>query len=85
MLPEPSPHLPAHAKLGPEVKSWVRRLVQTQQIEIAERQLGWWCFHLEEFLRYCRRRGERVEARILARGYFDELRQSSPPGGKAAH
>lgn len=30
-------------------------------------------------LRYCRKRRDRVEARVLARGYFDELSQTEPP------
>jgi integron integrase len=64
---------------GPEPKPWVRRLAQAQGLKLSEKQLGWWTFHLQEFLRYCRRRGERAEARILARGFFDELRQSDPP------
>jgi integron integrase len=63
----------------PEVQAWVRRLTQTQEVALDERQLGWWSFHLHAFLGYCRKRGDRVEARILARGYYEELRQSDPP------
>jgi hypothetical protein len=64
---------------APEAKPWVLRLFQNQGVTLDARQAGWWSFHLEGFLRYCRKRGDRVEARILARGYFDELRLSEPP------
>ena len=57
----------------PVPKEWVRRLVASQGLNLSEKQLGWWSVHLEEFLRYCRKRGERVEARILARGFYDAL------------
>ncbi len=64
---------------GPTPKDWVRRLVQAQGVALEERQLGWWTFHLESFLRYCRRRGEQAEVKILARGFLDELSASEPP------
>jgi hypothetical protein len=54
-------------------------LAQAQHVSLNESGLGWWSFHLQGFLDYCRRRGDRVEARILARGYFDQLRLSEPP------
>ena len=73
----PSERPPAGKATGP--KEWVRRLVRNQAVTLDERQLGWWTFHLEGFLRYCRRRGDQVEAKILVRGYFDELSGSEPP------
>jgi integron integrase len=63
----------------PEPKAWVRRLVAAQGLNLTEKQLGWWSFHLERFLRYCRKQGQRVEARILARSYFDALAATEGP------
>ncbi len=69
----------ANRRLRPEPKAWVRRLVKAQQVVLEETVLAWWSVHLEEFLRYCRRRGDRTEVRVLARAYFDALRSSEPP------
>ena len=57
----------------PRAANWVRRLVDVRGLELTDIQLGWWTFHLERFLQYCRKRGDRVEARILARGFFDSI------------
>ena len=55
-------------------------MVEAQSVELTDKQLGWWSFHLESFLRYCRQRGEQVDVRILARGFFDSLSaEASPP------
>jgi hypothetical protein len=52
---------------APKVRDWVRRLVEAQELDLGEKGLGWWSYHLEGFLQYCRDRGERIEARILGR------------------
>ena len=67
---------------APVPKAWVRRLVVTQGLSLTEKQLGWWTVHLESFLRYCCKMGERVEARILARGYYNGLAQSDSGAAK---
>ncbi len=64
---------------APEVRPWVRRLTEAQQVGLDESLLGWWSAHLEGFLGYCRRRADRLDARILARGYLDELARGEPP------
>lgn len=67
----------------PKIQEWVRRLVSAQGLNWGEKQLGWWTFHLESFLRYCRKQGDRVEARILARSYYDSLAETE--GGKKSY
>ena len=64
---------PKRDRGAPEPKAWVKRLVEAQSVELTEKQLGWWSFHLESLLRYCRQRGEQVDVRILACGSFDRL------------
>lgn len=65
-------------KETPKVADWVRRLVQNDGLHLSEKQLGWWSFHLDSFLGYCRQRADRVEARVLARGFYDSLLHSEP-------
>ena len=60
-------------KKDPTPAPWVRRLVAERGLVMSEKQLGWWSFHLNKFLKYCRERGDRVEVRILARAFFDSL------------
>lgn len=55
----------------PEPKPWVCRLVIAQGLSVTEKQLGWWFVHLESLLRYCLKQSEKVEARILARAFYD--------------
>ena len=74
---------PQKERRGPEAKPWVRRLVEAQAVPLTAKQLGWWSFHLESFLRYCRNRGDQVDARVLARGFFDTL--SVEQGAGAAY
>jgi integron integrase len=61
------------------VADWVRRLTETQQVRVPEATLGWWTWHLEEFLRYAQRKGERVEAALLADEFIQSLELASPP------
>jgi len=64
---------------APEVKPWVRRLVEGQRLPLNEKVMGWWSFHLDGFLRYGVKRGERLEVVILGRGYLQMLQETLPP------
>ena len=57
----------------------MRRLVEAQELDLGEKGLGWWSYHLDRFLQYCRDRGEQIEVKLLARGFYDSLSQAEPP------
>jgi integron integrase len=61
------------------VAEWVRRLVEAQEVPVREASLGWWSWHLQEFLRYAERKGERIEAAPLADEFIQSLELASPP------
>jgi integron integrase len=58
---------------------WVRRLIERQELRLPEATLGWWSWHLEEFLRYALRKGEAVELAPLAREFVESLEKAQPP------
>ncbi len=64
---------------APEAKPWVRRLVKDQKLPLNEKAMGWWSVHLDGFLSYAVKRGERLEVVILARGYLQMLQETLPP------
>jgi len=64
---------------APEVKPWVRRLVEGQRLSLNEKAMAWWSFHLDGFLSYAVKRGERLEVVILGRGYLQMLQETLPP------
>ena len=68
-----------NSRNSPHTLPWARRLVEAKRLHLDDRKCGWWSFHLEGFLRYCRRRGEQADARILAKGYLEELATDNPP------
>ena len=63
---------------APEVKPWVRRLVEGQRLSLNEKAMAWWSFHLDGFLSYAVKRGERLEVVILGRGYLQMLQETLP-------
>ena len=47
-------------------------------VGLGEKGLGWWSYHFDRFLQYCRDRGEQIEVKLLARGFYDSLNQAEP-------
>jgi integron integrase len=72
------------AKSGPEVKSWVRRVVEMAGVVVpgtaeGEKRLGWWGVEMEKFLRFCRSMPEGTDLRPAMEGYGRYLKGSEPP------
>ena len=58
---------------------WVRRLVERQEIRLPEATLGWWSWHLQEFVHYVDCKGEAAELRAVAREFIESLEKADPP------
>lgn len=60
------------------VSDWVRRLVERQDLDVAEPLLSRWSWHLRQFLWFCERRGQPLEAQILADQFLQLVEQDEP-------
>lgn len=58
---------------------WVRRLFERRGLCPEERRLFWYGQHLEQFLRWCRKRGDPASLGDLQAGYVRELETTQPP------
>lgn len=72
------------AKKSPEVKPWVRRVVEAAGVFMpssadAERRLGWWGVEMARFLKFCRTLPAETALRPAMEGYGRYLKNSVPP------
>jgi len=72
------------SKSAPEVKSWVRRVVEASGVEVpptgrGETTLGWRGFEMARFLGFCRRLPGGTELPAALEGYGRFLKSSDPP------
>lgn len=72
------------SKSAPEVKPWVRRVVEASGVEVpptdrGEATLGWWGVEMARFLGFCRRLPAGTELPAALEGYGRFLKSSEPP------
>jgi integron integrase len=75
---------PMEAKKSPEVKPWVRRVVEAAGVFMptnadGERRLGWWGVEMARFLKFCRTLPAETALRSAMEGYGRFLKSSVPP------
>jgi integron integrase len=75
---------PMEAKKSPEVKPWVRRVVEAAGVFMptnadGERRLGWWGVEMARFLKFCRTLPAETALRSAMEGYGRFLKISVPP------
>ena len=75
---------PMEAKKSPEVKPWVRRVVEAAGVFMpanadGERRLGWWGVEMERFLKFCKTLPAHTALRSAMEGYGRFLKSSVPP------
>jgi len=75
---------PDYSKSVPEVKPWVRRVVEASGVEVpptkrGEAMLGWWGVEMARFLGFCRRLPPGTELPAALEGYGRFLKSSDPP------
>jgi len=75
---------PIGAKKPPEVKSWVRRVVEAAGVFMpenadGERRLGWWGIEMARFLKFCKTLPPETAMRSALEGYGRYLKSSVPP------
>lgn len=75
---------PIESKRPPEVKPWVRRIVEAAGVFMPanaddERRLGWWGVEMARFLKFCKSLPEGTELRPAMEGYGRFLKSSVPP------
>lgn len=75
---------PIEAKKPPEVKPWVRRVVEAADVSIptnvdGERLLGWWGVEMARFLKFCKTLPAETALRLAVEGYGRYLKSSVPP------
>lgn len=75
---------PIEAKKSPEVKPWVRRVVEAAGVFIptnadGERRLGWWGVEMARFLKFCKTLPAETALRPAMEGYGRYLKSSVPP------
>ena len=75
---------PMEAKRAPEVKPWVRRVVEAAGVVLpanaeGERRLGWWGVEMARFLKFCKSLPEGTELRPAMEGYGRYLKSIVPP------
>ena len=75
---------PRKPKISPEVKPWVRRVVEAAGVflppnEEGERRLGWWGVEMARFLKFCRTLPPGTALRPAMEGYGRFLKSSVPP------
>jgi len=71
------------SKSAPEVKPWVRRVVEAAGVEVpstarGEVMLGWWGVEMARFLGFCRRLPAGTELTAALEGYGRFLKSSDP-------
>jgi hypothetical protein len=72
------------AKKSPEVKAWVRRVVEAAGVFVptianGERRLGWWGVEMARFLKFCKSLPAETLLRSAMEGYGRYLKSSVPP------
>lgn len=72
------------SKSAPEVKPWVRRVVEASGVEVpptdrGETTLGWWGVEMSRFLGFCRRLPAGTDLPAALEGYGRFLKSSDPP------
>ncbi len=75
---------PMEAKKSPEVKPWVRRVVEAAGVFMpvnadGEKRLGWWGVEMARFLKFCKSLPEGTDLRPAMEGYGRYLKSSVPP------
>lgn len=75
---------PIEAKKSPEVKPWVRRVVEAAGVFMpdnadGERRLGWWGVEMARFLKFCKNLPPKTALRSAMEGYGRYLKSSVPP------
>lgn len=75
---------PKEAKKSPEVKPWVRRVVEAAGVFMpanadGERRLGWWGVEMARFLKFCKTLPAETALRSAMEGYGRFLKSSVPP------
>ncbi|MCX6856194.1 MAG: integron integrase [Verrucomicrobia bacterium] len=75
---------PIELRKSPEVKPWVRRVVEVAGVFMpdtadGERRLGWWGVEIARFLKFCRSLPEGTDLRSAMEGYGRFLKSSVPP------
>jgi integron integrase len=75
---------PIEAKKLPEVKPWVRRVVEAAGVFMpanadGERRLGWWGVEMARFLKFCRTLPPETTLRSAMEGYGRYFKSSVPP------
>lgn len=75
---------PIEAKKSPEVKPWVRRVVEAAGVFMpdnadGERRLGWWGVEMARFLKFCKTLPPETALRSAMEGYGRFLKSSVPP------
>jgi len=74
---------PIQAKSAPEVKAWVRRVVEAAGLVMpaqldGEKRLGWWGVEMVKFLRFCKNMSGVTDLRPAMEGYGRFLKSSEP-------
>lgn len=59
-------------------KPWIARLIAAQGLKIPDKQAFWLGFHIEQFLAYCRHKGEPLDVASLREAYIVQLHQVEP-------
>ncbi len=77
-------NVPIQAKRSPEVKPWVRRVVEVAGVFMpanadGERRLGWWGVEMARFLKFCKTLPPETALRSALEGYGRFLKSSVPP------
>ena len=72
------------SKSAPEVKPWVRRIVEAAGVVLpatpeGEKRLGWWGVEMARFLRFCKSMPEGTDLRPAMEGFGRYLKGSEPP------
>ena len=72
------------SKPAPEVKPWVRRIVEAAGVVLpatpeGEKRLGWWGVEMARFLRFCKSMPEGTDLRPAMEGFGRYLKGSEPP------
>lgn len=75
---------PIEQRKSPEVKPWVRRVVEAAGVfrpdtADGERRLGWWGVEMARFLKFCKSLPEGTDLRPAMEGYGRFLKTSVPP------
>ena len=75
---------PMEAKKSPEVKPWVRRVVEAAGVFVpanadGEKRRGWWGVAIARFLKFCKGLPEGTDLRPAMEGYGRYLKSSVPP------